>query len=569
MKLTKNYLGILAFLATVSATANAQDNKVDNLGKDWAVTATAFKLSGEKEVRNVKLNWLERSDANLYKVYRDGKLIGEAKGNTYDDYALPVGKTFTYTVDAYKDKSKIATSQSQSARSFVQQGETDVYDNSNGKYTSQQLNNPSGFKIGDLYYAYQAEETQKNGKKGWAVTEKTSKTGLKDSWSQAREIAFYPEIKFEGNAFRYNPKTKKVVFSAHYEDEGGYSAAKIFLAQITPKGSIEVGTQDRPLGHESRDQSLFVDDDNTAYLLSATNMNQDINIYKLDETWTKPVELVNTICKGQHRETPLIIKQDGEYYFFSSKASGWYPSQAMYCSTTKLSGDWSPLRPVGNNSTFGAQFNNIQQYGTTHKNLGMWSYHWGAQFDHKDDDGNFPRVTILAFNKGFAAANYFSYVEFSNKDGLIPVQNGRNLTLGAPVTSNVKGAERTTPDCITDGAALDNSKYFKGLRVPYSIVIDMQKKGVIKETHFATRLINGSEAAYKYTLEGSNDNKTFSMLYNGNMNWTPGFVIQKLDNPTAYRYLRLKVWRVVSVHKNNEIDWADGIYEFTAFGNPQ
>lgn len=115
-----------------------------------------------------------------------------------------------------------------------------------------------------------------------------------------------------------------VVLSAHYEDEGGYSAAKIYLAQITPKGKLEVGTMERPLGHESRDQSLFIDDDNTAYLLSATNMNSDINIYKLDNSWTKPVSLVNTICKGLHRETPAIIKKEGEYYFFSSKASGWY-----------------------------------------------------------------------------------------------------------------------------------------------------------------------------------------------------------------------------------------------------
>lgn len=126
-------------------------------------------------------------------------------------------------------------------------------------------------------------------------------------------------MKFEGNAFRYNPKTGKVVLSSHYEDQSGYVAAKIYLAQITPKGKLEVGTMERPLGHDSRDQSLFIDDDHTAYLLSATNTNKDINIYKLDESWTKPVALVNTICKGLHRETPAIIKRDGEYYFSVQK----------------------------------------------------------------------------------------------------------------------------------------------------------------------------------------------------------------------------------------------------------
>lgn len=62
----------------------------------------------------------------------------------------------------------------------------------------------------------------------------------------------------EGNAFRYNPKTGKVVLSSHYEDENGYTAAKIYLAQITPKGKLEVGTMERPLGHDSRDQSLLL-----------------------------------------------------------------------------------------------------------------------------------------------------------------------------------------------------------------------------------------------------------------------------------------------------------------------
>ena len=81
-------------------------------------------------------------------------------------------------------------------------------------------------------------------------------------------------------------------------------------------------------------------------------MNRDINIYKLDTSWTKPVLLVNTICKGLHRETPAIIKKDGEYYFFSSKASGWYPSQTMYTSAADLGGEWTPMREIGNNSTY-------------------------------------------------------------------------------------------------------------------------------------------------------------------------------------------------------------------------
>ena len=542
----------------------------------WAVTATAFKLVGEKEVRNVKLNWMQRKDTDLYKIYRDGNLIGETKGGTFDDYSLPVGKSFTYYIEAFNNGQKIATAASQKATTFMPTHEGRVYDNLNGKYiTKISSNKPQGIKIGDLYFSYKIDNTEKeiDGQKikGWLVTESYSKTGLNGSWSTPRELAFYPNVKMEGNAFRYNPKTGKVVLSSHYEDENGYTAAKIYLAQITPKGKLEVGTMERPLGHDSRDQSLFIDDDNTAYLLSATNTNKDINIYKLDASWTKPVELVNTICKGLHRETPAIIKKDGEYYFFSSKASGWYPSQTMYTSTTDLAGEWTPMREIGNNTTFDAQFNRISKVGTTY---GVWSYHWGAQRKYKTPDGNFPRISIAAFNKGYASMDYYRYLEFNDDYGIIPVQNGKNLTLNVPVTSAVSGAKGVKADCITDGASLDSSTYFQKssnatIGTPYMFTIDMQKKARISEINLSTRLVNGSEAAYKYTIEGSPDGKSYKMLVDGRTNWQVGFLILNVEDPTAYRYLRLRIYGVVNVHKGNSAMWADGIYEFTALGIPE
>ena len=542
----------------------------------WAVTATAFKLVGEKEVRNVKLNWMQRKDTDLYKIYRDGNLIGETKGDTFDDYNLTVGKTFTYHVEAFKDGKKVATAESQQAITFAPVGKGEVYDNLNGKYiTKLSSNKPQGIKIGALYFSYKIDNTEKeiDGQKtkGWQVTESYSKTGLNGSWSTPRELAFYPNVKMEGNAFRYNPKTGKVVLSSHYEDGNGYTAAKIYLAQITPKGKLEVGTMERPLGHDSRDQSLFIDDDNTAYLLSATNTNSDINIYKLDASWTKPVELVNTICKGLHRETPAIIKKDGEYYFFSSKASGWYPSQTMYTSTTDLAGEWTPIREIGNNTTFDAQFNRISKVGTTY---GVWSYHWGAQRKYKTPDGNFPRITIAAFNKGYASMDYYRYLEFNDNYGIIPVQNGKNLTLNVPVTSAVSGAKGVKADCITDGASLDSSTYFQKssnatIGTPYMFTVDMQKKARISEINLSTRLVNGSEAAYKYTIEGSQDGKSYKKLIDGRQNWQVGFLILNIEDPTTYRYLRLRVYGIVNVHKGNSATWADGIYEFAAFGTPQ
>ena len=538
----------------------------------WAVTATPFKLVGENEVKNVKINWMQRNDADVYKIYRNGTLIGETRGDTYDDYGLSLGENYTYHVEGYKEGRKIAMSESQSAMPFRPSQDCDVYDNLNGQYLKNRKGGIAGMKIGNLYFSYRLERKKKavsgQEKDGWLLSESYSKTGKEGSWSTPREIAFYPGVNFEGIGFRYNEKTGKVVLSAHYEDQGGYTAAKIFLAQITPKGGIEVGTMERPLGYDSRDQALFIDDDGTGYLLSATNMNSDINIYKLDETWTRPVALVNTICKGQHRETPSIIKKDGEYYFFSSKASGWYPSQAMYASAEKLDGVWTSLREIGNNSTFGAQFNNIQRRGTNHETFGVWSYHWGAQYHHKDPDGNFPRISVAKFNKGYASMDYYRYIEFYDSYGIVPVQNGRNLTLNAPASTTTVGANPHTASCITDGADMNSSVYFQSSTYPYVLTIDMQKKAKISELNLSTKLVNGSETAYKYTIEGSVDGEHFQTLVDGTDNWQVGFQILPVTDSSVYRYLRLTVLRIINVHNNNPAAWADGVYELTAFGTP-
>ena len=51
--------------------------------------------------------------------------------------------------------------------------------------------------------------------------------------------------------------------------------------------------------------------------------------------------------------------------------------------------------------------------------------------------------------------------------------------------------------------------------------------------------------------------------------WQVGFLILNIEDPASYRYLRLRVYGVVNVHKGNSAMWADGIYEFAAFGTPQ
>lgn len=552
----------------LALTASGSDCHAD-IG--WEITAIPFKLKGEPDVNNVKLMWSKAPHAAAYRIYRDNDLIGEVRGVVFDDYGLPVGAKISYRVEAISENGDGIDSSATVAETFTPIGESRIYDNYDGRYLSgPQDAKPRGFLIDGRYYRYDLRRMKEQGvAPKWIITESISTDGL-SGWSTPRIVFTKPDCKFEGNAFNYNPNTGKVVISSHYEDGKGYEAAKIFLAEITPGGEIRIGTADRPLGYDSRDQSLFIDSDNTAYLLSATNMNQDINIYRLDESWTHPVELCNTICKGERRETPFITKVDGKYFFFSSEASGWYPSQTKYCSASDISGEWTPLREIGNNTTFDAQFNGIKNI----KDIwGCWSYHWGAQRRYKTPGGNFPRITVLSFNNGTACMSYFRYVEFNNIHGLIPVQNGRNISLHKQVSTEAPESEKIDPNWLTDGDMCQSSDYFKNdmaltSGLPYVLVVDLADKARLSEINLSTRLVNGSECCYKYTIEGSADNESYEMLVDARDNHGVGFQIHDVDSDTAYRYLRLQVYDVISVHRDNSQAWADGIYELTAFGTP-
>lgn len=115
---------------------------------------------------------------------------------------------------------------------------------------------------------------------------------------------------------------------------------------------------------------------------------------------------------------------------------------------------------------------------------------------------------------------------------------------------------------------MNSSVYFQNSTYPYVLTIDMQKKAKISELNLSTKLVNGSETAYKYTIEGSVDGEHFQTLVDGTDNWQVGFQILPVTDSSVYRYLRLTVLRIINVHNNNPATWADGVYELTAYGMP-
>jgi hypothetical protein len=155
----------------------------------------------------------------------------------------------------------------------------------------------------------------------------------------------------------YNPATKRFVMWMHKEWGNNYVEARAAVASCdTVDGNYTYHGSFRPEGtNMSRDCTLFVDDDGSAYFLSAANNNADLNLYRLRADFLGTNGLVNVISPGWSRESPCLFKRKGRYFIIGSGTTGWSPNQAKYATATSLTGTWSNPADFGNSTTYISQ----------------------------------------------------------------------------------------------------------------------------------------------------------------------------------------------------------------------
>lgn len=187
----------------------------------------------------------------------------------------------------------------------------------------------------------------------------------------------------------YNKKTEKFIMWFHHELYGqGYDAALIGVAiadeitgpyeyveslrphaEIWPQNFLEeqknaeyneemmsdsdyrtnairegyYTVRDFEGGQMSRDMTLFVDDDGTAYHIAATEENYTLMISELNEEYTGFTERWIRLLPGGHNEAPAIFKKDGIYYMIMSGATGWTPNAARSAKAGNMFGPWKSL----------------------------------------------------------------------------------------------------------------------------------------------------------------------------------------------------------------------------------
>lgn len=154
----------------------------------------------------------------------------------------------------------------------------------------------------------------------------------------------------------YNKKYKKYVMWMHWEMPDNYSEARCAVAICdTIDGDYTYLGSFNPLGYMSRDCTLFVDDDGSAYFISSSRSNQDLHLYKLSEDYLSIDKMVRVLWPGQTREAPTMFKRNGLYYLLSSDCTGWAANQSTYAYSTAIDGDWTMRFSFGDETTFGSQ----------------------------------------------------------------------------------------------------------------------------------------------------------------------------------------------------------------------
>ena len=144
------------------------------------------------------------------------------------------------------------------------------------------------------------------------------------------------------NSIRLHPK----VWAANFTVEQQQKAALKPNEDIKQKQKGIDGItayRDFESGQMSRDMNLFVDDDEQAYHITASEENQTLLISKLSDDYLSMTDEYVRVFPGETNEAPAIFKKDGKYFMFSSYTTGWSPNPGRLAVSDNMMHGWKSL----------------------------------------------------------------------------------------------------------------------------------------------------------------------------------------------------------------------------------
>nr|DAD21308.1 TPA_asm: hypothetical protein HUJ06_022771 [Nelumbo nucifera] len=143
----------------------------------------------------------------------------------------------------------------------------------------------------------------------------------------------------------YNEKTGKYVMWMHVDDANYTKASVVVAVSSSPIGPSEYLFSKQPHGYDSRDMTIFKDDDDVAYLIYSSEDNSElhIGIGRLSDDYLNITHMMRKILVGKHREAPAIFKHQGAYYMITLGCTGWAPNSALSYAAESILGPWETL----------------------------------------------------------------------------------------------------------------------------------------------------------------------------------------------------------------------------------
>ncbi len=545
--------------------------KGESDAKTMGVTAMPFLIEGEEYLTNIKVQWND-AGAERYDVYRsenggEYEFVTSLEGLSIDDYDLKIGKEYSYRVDAISGQHLIDSAVSEKAKTY-QLPDIEFNEFSNIKMSG--LNRPNSLTDGKTYFRLSHKGRTDGGGGFGSMVLTTSEDDV--TYGNEIEVLSFEDIVndpstadtkietvgFESIHYAYNKETGMLFMWAHMEANGGYGYARAAVAYGKPGERFEFNCF-RPMGDDSRDMGMYVDDDNSAYIICAIHGNADLAIYKLTDDWTDVEERI-IVNYGKHRELPSVLKKDGIYYLFHSGTAGWYPTQGGYNVAESMEGPWSEMREIGNTNTFSSQSGGVSHLTKDGDDALMLSYRWMWWWQDATNRNTQNRLMPITVSNGYAFFDFYDNFYYNlDSDLLIPIQKGRLLSQGKPVTAtnnNAWASDANDGNYRTEWVAEKNW--------PESITINLEQVYSLSQMQISWRSWNSQETYYSYTVETSIDGENWTTVLDRSEGFTDyAFTVDELLGQA--QYVRVNILDTTPRNENKDA-YTPNMYEIKILG---
>lgn len=229
----------------------------------------------------------------------------------------------------------------------------------------------------------------------------------------------------------YNEKTQKWIMWAHWETGDGYGAARVMVAiSDKPQGPYKLYKTFRPNGRDSRDQTIFLDDDGELYHFASTDMNTNTSIALISEDFLEPTGEEFLSFKGLRYEAHSIFKQGEIYFGLFSGTTGWDPNPGHSAYTTTILGEWIPSFNFAVDSLKQLTYRSQSNYVFKVPGKEQAFIYMGDRWNPQNIEASHHVWLPISLRSGFPTVRWYDEWNLSVFDNMYRYKRARNIVSG-------------------------------------------------------------------------------------------------------------------------------------------